>query len=150
MDDRVAVTQDCDADFRPWPAAHAADDVVNIAFFDRYAIDRDDLVAAAHAGTRGGRTGNRCNDPDGAVNLTDFDSDARIIACCADADVAIFVRVEILGVRVEIVNHAANGAFEKLVIIDRLDVLLLDPRHDLGEQLCLLPGQFIGIGLVRP
>ena len=149
MDDRVAVAQYRDADFRPWPAAHVTDRVVNIAFFNRYTVDRNDLVAAAHAGTRGGRTGDWRDDSDDAVNLTNFNTDTRVTARRADADIAIFFSIEILGVRVEIADHAANGAFEKPVIIDGLDVVPLYARHDLSEQARLLPGHFIGIGLAR-
>ena len=43
--------------------------------------------------------------------------------------------------RVEITDHAANGALKKLGIIDRFDVVALDALKHLGKQACLLPGQ---------
>ena len=73
--------------------------------------------------------------------MIDLDADARVATGRADADVPIFVGVEVLRMRVEIADHAADRAFEKFGVVERLDVIALDAFEHFGEQPGLLPGQ---------
>ena len=75
-------------------AAQPFDGFGQVAGLDGLTVDGDDLVAAPDARPRRGRTGNRGYHRHGAVDVVDFDADARVAARRADADVAILARVQ--------------------------------------------------------
>ncbi len=143
--DGFAVAEYRDADAGPGTTAHAADRVLQMIRLHRYAVDGDDLVAAAYARARRRRADNRRNDLDGTFYFRNLHADAGVAAGRADAYVAILVGIEILGVGIQVVDHAANSALEQLAVVKRLDIIPLDALHHFGEQPRVLPVQlFLG------
>ena len=45
--------------------------------------------------------------------------------------------------RVQIRDHAANGAFHQLPVVDRFDIIFLDAIHHFGKQTRLFPAQIV-------
>ena len=76
-------------------------------------VDGDYLVTAPYPRTGRRRTRDRRYDLDGAVHVGDFYADTRVAAGRADTDVPVLVCVEVLGVGVEISDHASYGAFDR-------------------------------------
>ena len=81
--------------------------------------------------------------PECAAGESDLNADARVAAGGADANVAVLPGIEILGVRIEVTDHAADGAFQKLSVVDGFNVVALDPLEHLGKQARLLPVQLV-------
>ena len=48
--------------------------------------------------------------------------------------------------RIEVADHATNGALQQHGIIDGLDVVLFDAIEDLGEQAGMLQRQGLAVG----
>src|SRR5690606_10690158 len=147
-----ALPGDGQADARAGTPAHALHRLLQALRIDWHAVHRQDRVPAPDAGTLRRRAVDRGDDLELAVAGRDLDADARVPAGGADADLAVLVFVQELGVRVQPRDHAADRAFEELGVVDRLDVVGLDPLHDLGEQPRLLPGQGLlrGLGRAEP
>ena len=114
------------------------DGFAQVTAFDLRAVYSDNLIAAANAGTRGGRAGDRRNNRDGTIDLVDLDADARVGAGCACPDIAILASVQELRVWVEVADHAADRAFQQLGIIDRFNIILFDEFEHLRQQAGLL------------
>ena len=101
--------------------------------FEGITVHSDKLIAASNAGARRRRARYGRNDPNSIINFRDLDTDTGIAARCADAYIAIFICVEVFGVRIKIADHSADSALKKLGITDRLNILSLDALNDLGE-----------------
>jgi hypothetical protein len=143
--DGLAVAEHRDTYPRPGAAAHSADRILQVVRLHGNSVDGDYLVTAPYPRTGRRRTRDRRYDLDGAVHVGDFYADTRVAAGRADTDVPVLVCVEVLGVGVEISDHASYGAFEQLTVFERLYIILLDALHHFGEQSRVLPGKlFLG------
>src|SRR5210317_411682 len=139
--DNLICSLDADRDRRAGVTAQSADRVMQVAWVYRNTVHGDNLIATTNPRACCRGAGYRCDHHDAAANLVDFNADARVNTRSADANIAILTRVEVLGMWVEITDHAANSALKKLGIIDRFDVVALDALKNLGKQAGLLPCQ---------
>ena len=106
-------------------------------------INGDDDVARLDARPECRSAVDWCNDRYLAVGRGDLETHTRVATARADANILVLIGVKVLGMRIEVGNHAPHCAFHQPSIIDRLDVVGLYSLHDLGKEARLLPGQII-------
>jgi len=95
--------------------------------FDRSIVEPDDQIAGTDARLGGWRVVDGRNHLDKAIFLAaDFDSQSAKLTGRADLQVLKSFGVQKSRVRIEIAQHAANGVFQQILILDRLDVILSD------------------------
>jgi hypothetical protein len=78
-----------------------------------------------------------------AVFLPDFDAQAAEFAGRADLQILERFGIQIGGVGVEIAQHAANGVFQQILVLDRLHIILLDGIEHAGERAQLIQRQLV-------
>ena len=104
-----------------------------------FAVDGGDDVAGVDAGAERGRALVRRDDIDLIALLLDDHADAVIVAALLFAHPGVGLGIVEIGVRVENAEHAGDGPVVDgrvgLVAVDRLGVVLLHQRIDIGERL---------------
>ena len=124
-------------------AAHPLDRVGQRHALHRGVVQPDDQIAGANAGPLGGGVVNRRDHLEKAVFLPDLDAQAAEFAGGADLQILERLGVQIGGMRIEIAQHAANGVFQQILVLDRLDVILLDGVEYAGERAQLVQRQLV-------
>ena len=119
---------------------------------DQLAVHRVDDVAGMNTGLERGRTLSGKDDIDFAVLRLDGHADAVIVATLLLAHPGVGLGVVEGGVRVKHAQHAGNRSVVDggvgLVAVNRLGVVLLDQRVDVGEGLeAVAELAFVGRGL---
>ena len=150
MDDCVAITLHGNADFRAGPAAHPRNRVLKVVWLYRIGINRNNLVAAANISSGGWRPGQWRYNNDRTVFLADLDTNTGVTTGSTNENIPVFVRVQILRMRVQVANHASNRAFQQHIVVDRLNEILFDALHDLDQQAGLVGDRVIVIHRCLP
>ena len=146
MVDNVVSSLYADRNLRAGAASQPANRVMQVARVYRDAVHRNDLVAAANSRSRCRRARYWSDDHDVAAVVVDFDANARVATGGADTNIPIFGRIQVLRVSIQVADHTAYCALEKLSIIDRFHVVTLDALENLRKQPSLLPGQLRLVG----
>src|SRR5271166_2158869 len=111
------------------------------------AVDGGDDVAGADAGAIGGSADEGSDDYDLIIARADRHSDAVVLAALFFAQRGIRLRIEKVRVRIELVQHARNGAvINCLVGVHRVGIVLLDGFIDFGELFQAVADIGIGAG----
>ena len=137
----LALAEDGQHDLGVRLAAHALDGLVDRQALDQRVVDLGDEVAALQAGAKRGRAFDRADDLDQAVFHAHLDADADEAAGRGLAEFLEGLLVEVLRMRVEAGDHAADRVADELLLVDRLDVVALDHAEDRRELLKLFDGQ---------
>ena len=90
-------------------SAHARDRRIQIGRVDRHAVDPDNDVAGADAGTLGRGAGHASHDTHAALARYHLDADTGVGAAGADLHVVEFIRGQEGRMIVQRFDHAANG-----------------------------------------
>ncbi len=98
-------------------------------------VHRDDRVAGADAGVRGGRALDGCEHDELVVAVLDLDSDAAELALGVTLEALELLGGHVARVGVELAHHALDGAVHELRPVDRVDVLVLDLHEHASELL---------------
>ena len=138
-----AFPHDGQGDRRVRLAAHPLDRIRERHAFDRDIVQPDDQIAGADASPLGGGIVNRGDDLEKTVFLADLDAQAAKFAGGADLQILERLGVQKSRMRVQIAQHAANGVFQQILVLDRFDVVLLDGVKHAGERAQLIQRQFV-------
>jgi hypothetical protein len=100
---------------------------------DRSVVELDDEVAGLDPGARRRRVVYGRDHLDESILHAHFDAEAAELALGADLQLLERFLVQVGGVRIEAGQHAVDGLGDELLVLDRLDIVALDPAEDLGE-----------------
>ena len=120
-------------DFRAGLAAHQLHRFAQRQAFHKRLVDFQDQVAGLDAGLAGRGAVHRGNHLDETVFHGDFDAQAAELTGGGDLQVVKLVRGQVAGVRVQFVEHAANGGFQQFAVINLIDIGAADTFHDFGK-----------------
>src|SRR5690606_27813783 len=143
---RSALALHAQLDDRAGFAAHAADRLLETVGAHRLAVDGDQHVAGLDSGLGGRRAFERRDDLDDAVLDAEIETDARIVAGRADPHLFVIARGEILRVRVELAQNAANRVLDDASLLDRVYVLVPHAFYDARQELDVLGLDTAGAG----
>ena len=119
-------------DRRAARAAHARHGGVEIGA-DRRSVDGGNHVAALDSRGGRGRIAERPHHAQRAIRGRHFDADARVGAGRADAQVGVFLRVEIGRIGIEPAHHAAQRIVDELGMRNGVHVFALHAIDDFRE-----------------
>ena len=85
------------------------------------------------------------DDLDESVLHADLDAETAELAAGAGLEVLVVLGHEVCRVRVEAVQHAANGVLDQFLFVDRFDVIRFDLGENLGESLQVLEWDLLGL-----
>jgi len=107
-------------------------------------------VARADAGAIGRGADERSDDDDFVIARSDRHAHAVVLAALFFAEGGVGLGIEKIGVRIELVQHARDGAvINRLVGIHRVGIVLLNRFIDIGELLQAVPNVGIAAGRGR-
>ncbi len=109
------------------------DELVEVLPAQRLPVDRDDLVARTDARARGGRALDGGDDGDVVVAEVDLDPHPAELAGGLALELRELLGRKVRRVRVELGDHALDGALGELGALGGLDVLVLDDDQDARE-----------------
>ena len=144
----VAFAKDHQIDFGADFPAHQLYGFAQGQPFYKGIVDFEDQVARENAGVAGGRVIHRGDHFDKAVFHGDFDAQAAEFAGGGHLQVVKLVRGQVVGVRVQIVEHAADGGFQQFTVIHVFNVGRTDAFHDLGKGAQLVHRDALLAGLL--
>jgi len=117
--------------------AHLGHGFVEVAAVVELAIEMGDEIAGLDAGGLGRTAAERRDHLDRAVVHHHREAQPRIVAVDHRLEPLQAGTVEVRGMRVKAFEHAVDGAFDQLVVVDVVDVVLLDQLVD-GDELAEL------------
>src|SRR5581483_4756689 len=110
----------------------AAHDLADIHADDRLAVGLDDAVAGFDPGDRGRRAVDRGDDLRHPLLDRDFDADPAELAARSRDQLAVLALRHVIGMRVELVQHALQRTVYQRCWLDRHDIAFLDLLHRTG------------------
>ena len=144
----VGLAEDRQRDLRARIAAHLLDRLVERHAAHRLVVDARDEVARTDAGAERGRVLDRRDDLDEPIFRRDLDAETREAALRLLLQFLVVGLVEIRRVRIEARHHALDRGGEKLLVVDRRYVFMLDLPEYFGEEPQLVEWQRLGGGLL--